>query len=154
MERNVSFEGGIELEKILSNAFKNTVHSIDVGFFKKSTYTDGTPVAMVAIWNEFGTKKGGKDYIPERPFFRQANKTNQKNLINLIKKNIDIKTMAVDERLAELIGIQHSNAIKKSIIDWKIPPNAESTLKAKYPKSNPLVDTGLMAKSPTYMVNK
>ena len=49
------------------------VTRVTVGFYKTATYPDGTPVAAVAAWNEFGTKGGGwGGPIPERPFFRQT----------------------------------------------------------------------------------
>lgn len=40
---------------------------VDVGFFSKDQYPDGTPVATVAYWNEKGTKS-----TPARPFMRNA----------------------------------------------------------------------------------
>ena len=39
---------------------------VAVGFMEGATYPDGTPVAAVAFWNEFG-----KEGQPPRPFFRQ-----------------------------------------------------------------------------------
>ena len=43
------------------------VTRVTVGFYKSAKYPDGTQVATVAAWNEFGAKG-----IPERPFFRTA----------------------------------------------------------------------------------
>jgi hypothetical protein len=42
--------------------------SVQVGFLEGATYPDGTPVAAVAFWNEFG--HGGPFPSPARPFFR------------------------------------------------------------------------------------
>ena len=39
---------------------------VAVGFMEGATYPDGTPVAAVAYWNEFGASG-----TPARPFFRQ-----------------------------------------------------------------------------------
>ena len=39
---------------------------VAVGFMAGATYPDGTPVAAVAFWNEFGASD-----TPARPFFRQ-----------------------------------------------------------------------------------
>lgn len=41
---------------------------VSVGFMEGATYPDGTPVAAVAFWNEFG--HGGPFPSPPRPFFR------------------------------------------------------------------------------------
>ena len=41
---------------------------VRVGWFEESKYDDNTPVANVAFWQEYGTKRG----IPERPFMRPA----------------------------------------------------------------------------------
>jgi hypothetical protein len=42
--------------------------SLEVGFLEGAIYSDGTPVASVAFWNEFG--HGGNFPAPPRPFFR------------------------------------------------------------------------------------
>ena len=45
--------------------------NVQIGFLANgplSTYPDGTPVATVAFWNEFG--HGGESPSPPRPFFR------------------------------------------------------------------------------------
>lgn len=42
--------------------------SVQVGFLEGATYPDGTPVAAVAFWNEFGHE--GPFPAPPRPFFR------------------------------------------------------------------------------------
>ena len=59
--------GGKKLQRLLREAGKGGVSGVKVGFFSTAKYEDGTPVAAVAAWNEFGTKT-----IPERPFFRRA----------------------------------------------------------------------------------
>lgn len=41
---------------------------VSVGFMAGATYPDGTPVAAVAFWNEYG--HGGTFPAPPRPFFR------------------------------------------------------------------------------------
>ena len=66
MARNI--KGGKKLNAFIRKA-KNakSVKEIQVGFFSSAKYPDGTPVAAVAAWNEFGTKR-----IKERPFFRNA----------------------------------------------------------------------------------
>lgn len=60
--------GGDKLAKILAEIGGKAKGSVDVGFMSGATYPDGTSVAQVAFWNEFG--HGGKFPAPPRPFFR------------------------------------------------------------------------------------
>ena len=149
---SVTFSGGKEMEKFFKLAGKGGVDGVDVGFFSSAKYTDGTHVAAVAAWNEFGTKMKGKDHIPERPAIRQSIKSNKKNLLNIIKKNINTMIMVIDKRLAEKIGMSQVGAQQKSMVDLKEPANATSTLRQKFPKTNPLVHTGMLIRSVTHKV--
>ena len=78
--------GGKKLERFLREAGKGGVSSVAVGFFADAKYQDGTPVAAVAAWNEFGTKN-----IPERPFFRNALAESERGVSNILAKGIDTK---------------------------------------------------------------
>jgi len=151
MASNVTFSGGEKIQALFKNAGKGGVKSVDVGVFAGAKYQDGTPVALVATVNEFGSEDG---VIPERPAFRNANKSNEDNLVKIIKNNVDPKTMVIDPVTAGKVGVAHESAVKKSIVDLKDPPNAASTLKAKAPKANPLVNTGMYVRSITNKVNK
>ena len=123
---------------------------MQVGFFATAKYDDGTPVAAVAAWNEFGTKR-----IPERPFFRQAIQGADRDLVPIIKYNLDPKTLAIDRPLAGKLGTAMKGRIQKSITVLRTPANAPSTT-APRPRgkgsSNPLIDTGFMRKSVTYKI--
>ena len=69
MPKNVT--GGRKLAAFLRQAKAaqaSSVKGIDVGFFSTAKYPDGTPVAAVAAWNEFGTERNGQQHVPERPF--------------------------------------------------------------------------------------
>ena len=101
-----------------------------------------------------GVTKPHKIKIQERPAIRNANKSNEDNLIKIIKKNVDPETMVIDEMTAEKVGQSHQGATQKSIVDLKDPSNASSTLRQKAPQTNPLVKTGKYAQSITYKVNK
>jgi len=151
MASNVTFSGGEKIQALFKQAGKGGVKSVDVGVFAGAKYQDGTPVALVATVNEFGSEDG---HIPERPAFRNANKSNEDSLIKIIKSNVDPETMVIDPVTAGEVGVAHESAVKKSIVDLKDPPNAASTLKAKAPKANPLVDTGMYVRSVTHEVNK
>ena len=143
---NVTFSGGEKTKAFFKNAGKGGIKSVDVGVFASAKYPDGTPVAAVAAWNEFGTAT-----IPERPAIRVANKKNDDNLIALIKRSVDSKTMVITKRIGGLIGANHQGAIQQSIVKLRTPPNAEITKRAKK-SSNPLIDTGFYKNSITYKV--
>lgn len=144
---SVSFSGGKELQKFFNKAGKGGVRGVEVGFFASAKYMDGTSVAAVAAWNEFGTK-----HIPERPAIRQSIKSHAKNLLTIVKKNIDSRIMVIDRKLADKIGTSQGDAQQKSMIDLKEPKNADSTLRQKFPKTNPLVHTGMLIRSVTHRV--
>lgn len=144
---DVTFSGGEKLAKVLKNAGNGGIRSVDIGIFASAKYPDGTPVAAVAAWNEFGTA-----IIRERPAIRIANKENEDNLVRLIKKTVDPKTMVITKRIGGLIGANHQGATQQSIVKLKSPGNAPSTVKAKG-SSNPLVDTGFYKNSVTFKVN-
>lgn len=145
---DVEFIGGDKLKAVFQKAGKGGISSVDVGVFASAKYPDGTPVAAVAAWNEFGTAT-----IPERPAIRIANKENEKNLLNLIKKTVDPETMVITPRVGGLIGANHQGVTQQSITKLSTPANAPGTIKAKK-SSNPLIDTGFYRNSITFKVNK
>lgn len=146
---NVTFSGGKKLQEVFRKAGKGGIKHVDVGIFASSRYSDGTPVAAVAAWNEFGTKN-----IPERPAIRIANAQNELELIRIIRTQVDPLTMVITKRVGGSIGVSQQGATKKSIVYLRDPENAESTLLKKFPKTNPLVNSGLYARSITYKVTQ
>jgi hypothetical protein len=42
--------------------------------------------------------------------------------------------------------------VKKEIVDLREPANAPATLKKKFPKDNPLVDTGVLGNAINWVV--
>ena len=117
---------------------------LEIGFFETARYPNGTFVAQVARYNEFGTLN-----IPMRPFFRNAIQKNIKKwyatLQNAINQN------ATPSKALSIVGEVARADIIQSITDLRTPPNAESTIKSKK-STNPLIDTGLMRRSVTYKV--
>ena len=155
--------GGKKLKAFLRKAkAAKGVGTIEVGFYSTAKYDDGTPVTNVAAWNEFGVPSNN---VPERPFFRQAVKKMPDPIIELIKAEIDPKTMVIDRQLAERIGEAGKLEVQQSIVKLKEPPNAYITIhggvfrrrgKVIFVKgkgsSNPLIDEGFMHNSVTYRV--
>ena len=155
----VNRTGGKKLQRLLREAGKGGVSGVKVGFFSDARYQDGTPVAAVAAWNEFGTKN-----IPERPFFRNALAESERGVSNILAKGIDTKKMVVDDRLAGRVGEYVAGQVQESITALKDPPNAPETVARKRKKlhgkkgvgggENPLIDTGFMHDSVTWQVEQ
>ena len=67
-----TLSGGDKLAKILADIGGKAQGSVDVGFMSGATYPDGTSVAQVAFWNEFG--HGGR-LPPPPPFYSRSRHT-------------------------------------------------------------------------------
>lgn len=119
--------------------YKDMNASVRVGVLENATYPDGTPVAMVAFWNEYGTRTS-----PVRAFFRTTVSEQKKNWVlsvqNLMKMHNDPK------QVMGLIGVHMQEQIVQSINTWSDPPNSAYTI-AKKGSSKPLIETGLLMRS-------
>jgi len=118
---------------------------VSVGFMAGATYPDGTPVAAVAYWNEFGGI--GR---PPRPFFRQMiakeSPTWAPKMAKLAKS-----TDYDGPRVLAMMGEDIAAALDESINDFTTPALAESTIAAKG-FAKPLIDTGDMKRAIKYEV--
>ena len=158
--------GGHKLREFLrrAKAAESKSKGVSVGFFASARYPDGTPVAAVAAWNEFGVPSMG---IPERPFFRNAIAGSEREIMPILKAGIDPKTMELDDRTAGHVGEVMAARIRNSIVALKEPENAEITIKGGWMRNrksgglflvkgkgstNPLIDTSHMKNSVTYEV--
>jgi len=127
---------------------------VDVGVFEES----GENVLIKAIVNEYGTTKAGKNrniVIPERSFLRSTFNKNYKKIskkFSKIPKLIRSGRFDVMREL-KLIGLYQKNQVKKTIIDFKDPANALSTIKNKG-FDNPLIETGQLLKSISFKILK
>lgn len=119
--------------------------SVRVGVLENATYPDGTPVAMVAFWNEYGTKTS-----PVRAFFRTTVSDQKKNWVlsvqNLMKMHDDPK------KVMGLMGEHMRGQIVQSINTWTDPPNAPYTVRMKG-FQKPLVWSGQLMRSISFEVN-
>lgn len=119
--------------------YKEMNASVRVGVLENATYPDGTPVAMVAFWNEYGTRTS-----PVRAFFRTTVSEQKKNWVlsvqNLMKIHNDPK------QVMGLIGVHMQEQIVQSINTWSDPPNSAYTI-AKKGFDKPLVERGIMMRS-------
>lgn len=124
--------------------------SVSIGFLEGATYPDGTPVAAVAFWNEFGTQGG--EHIPPRPFFRGMIAKEAPSWPGKMAK-LAKATNYNGPQVLGLMGADIEGALKKSINDFTSPGLAESTIRRKG-FSKPLIDTSHMINSTGYEVKK
>ncbi|MCK5609863.1 hypothetical protein KAR91_48775 [Candidatus Pacearchaeota archaeon] len=106
--------------------------------------TEMSDLVMVGVANEFGTKR-----IPERSFLRTATDENRRGIIQLQEKMVSdvYQNKRTIKQGLSVIGEFLTGKVKKKIVDIKTPVNATSTLKRKYPKTNPLIDKGQLVQS-------
>jgi len=155
------FTGGDLLLKKLEGLAKVTDGKpvLRVGFLEGKTEADGTPVPMVAAWNEFGdgTKR------PPRPFFRNMIAAKGKAWPDEIAKILPTAGFDAVKTLL-LMGMRISGHLRQSIVDTNSPPLAPSTIARKsrggfkkvagaFGPEKPLVDTGTMLNSVDYEVD-
>jgi hypothetical protein len=110
--------------------------------------TEMSDLVLVYAANEFGTKR-----IPERSTLRAALDENLQQVNRLTFRLYDkviTNTISVRNALS-IIGEFMTNKVKKKIVNLKTPPNAPSTLRAKYPKTNPLINKGQLVQSITHV---
>ena len=134
--------------------------SVSVGFMEGAAYPDGTPVAAVAFWNEYGVPEHNQ---PPRPFFRTMIAEDSKNWPAMMAGQAKVTNYdgpKVLARMGEAIG----GALRQSINEFTTPALAPSTLAARIGKSKagsynpetvgkPLIDTAVMVNSIYYQVN-
>lgn len=156
MASTTKIEGGEKLKAFLELLAKQKAR-VDVGFFPKSKYADGTPVAEVAIYNEFGTftKDGKRHIIPPRPFLHPTYEMNRKKWTQVLKKSIlkQGENISVKKALDD-VGFVAQKDVQASIDTWAasgIPRNAQST-QDKKGFDSPLIETGHMRESVEYEV--
>ena len=114
-----------------------------------STYPEGTPVAAVAFWNEYGVPSHNQ---PPRPFFRQmiaAESPTWPGKMAKLAKATDYD----GDRVLALMGEDIKGALQKSINDLQAPALAPSTVEAKG-FGKPLIDTSHMLNSVSYEVKE
>lgn len=139
--------GGDKLQKKLDQMAQDLGRGaqVDVGFFGEKTYPDGTSVALVAAFSEYGTAKN-----PPRPFMRNMVARNKKKWVPNIATALKIKDNDPVAAL-DLIGKEITEEIQDSIRSNTPPPNAPSTV-AQKGFDRTLIDTSLLLNSPIHLV--
>lgn len=122
---------------------------LTAGFYKGSTYPDGTNVAFVAYVNNYGTEENG-GFIPPRPFFSRTVKSRSKLWSRGYGARLKLNGYNVPEAMRRT-GEEIRSDIKTAIKDWTQPPNAPSTIRQSgNPNKKPLKDTLHMRDSVGY----
>lgn len=122
---------------------------VNIGFQHDATYNRSNSnakevkyVAQVAYDNNYGNG------VPARPFFTNVvdgDKDYQRMFEEYIKEGYPVS------QALTFIGIEMQQDIQREIIDLRTPPNSPATI-ARKKSSNPLVDTGHMGDSVTYVI--
>jgi len=127
-------KGGDKLRKALDDLAKKVARggTVQAGVFEDATYSDGTPVAQVAQWDEFGTKSA-----PPRPFMRQTINDNQDKWGPDLAKALQATDYNVAAAL-DIVGERIASQIRDTIMYAEFKPNSDLTnlLKDRYPKGD------------------
>lgn len=138
-------KGWKRISKELKSAKKSYVN-IGILSDAPAYATDEGPVnlADIATFNEFGTSR-----IPERPFMRQAFDA---NLEGIMAFRAGLLNQVYDGRITTEMGLRKlgvffKGKVQETIAKGEFAPNAPATLKAKAPKTKPLINTGHLRQS-------
>lgn len=120
---------------------------VNVGWFEDQRYNDGTSVAQVARWNEYGTKQG----VPQRPFVRRTVMKHREEWIEkmrtMVQREMDKKKGVNIDRALKQFGEIVKGDIQMTILEGGFEKNAPSTIRRKGAGLPPLIDTGVMISS-------
>jgi hypothetical protein len=133
----------MSLDQHLTKLGESLEGSVKVGFMAGATYPDGTPVAAVAFWNEYGASG------PPRPFFRNMIANESGDWGDKLATQLQLGKSG-DDALS-ILGTDIAGALEQSIIDLVDPPLAESTIERKG-FDKPLIDTAHMKNSITWIL--
>lgn len=124
----------------------------------------GGDIIKIGIYNHFGTKGSGKGFvrngvwgfggpIPERPFLSNAMRDNRGKYRDAMQTAAGaILRGDYDNRQAlQRLGIMAQGDIQSEITSLSSPPNSPVTIAIKG-SSNPLIDSGGLRQSITYLV--
>lgn len=150
----VTVEGGTKLQEFFDSINLLPKARVDIGFFPEAKYVDGTQVASVAMWDEFGTESDdGKKLIPPRPFLIPTYEENKKKWFEMFKSELNKqieKNQKIDViKILKKIGFVAQKSVQEKIDWWAaqgVPRNAASTIEKKGFDS-PLIQDGHMRES-------
>lgn len=113
-----------------------------------------------AVWNEFGTRGGASGGgwggpIPERPFLRNAMRSNQSAYRTAMKSSAAklLSGKADLRQTLSKLGIRAQGDVQAEITALTSPENSEVTIALKG-SSKPLIDTGEMRAAVTWKIDE
>lgn len=119
--------------------------SVEVGFLE-GNYPDGTPIAAVAFWNEFGASG------PPRPFFRGMIAKESPLWPDKVASEAK-RTNNDGPKVLAAMGLEIQGALIQSIKDFTTPALAQSTIDRKG-FDKPLIEDAIMVNHTGYRVIK
>lgn len=150
MSRPVTTDDRAKFDAALRDINEIKKSYMDIGVNEDAgNYADGTSVAEVAFWNEYGTVK-----IPERSFLRAA-VDEKKDELDTFQN--EVLEDVVNQKYGVIQGLRRfafrvTTEIKNKITTLKEPPNAASTIKKKG-FDNPLIHSRKMLNSIDYKID-
>lgn len=114
------------------------------------SYEDGAPIAVIGAVHEFGSADGR---IPERSFLRVPLRQNAETFQAIWRAQVP-KVVDGDMTMHQVMSQLGARAVavsQEAISEGIAPGNAESTVKRKG-SSKPLIDTGALRQSITFIV--
>lgn len=136
-------ERDIGWDRIMREVEKAEGAAVDVGIPADAGADDGTDLAAVAAFNEFGTPSA-----PARPFMRGAFDENQHKLSRTQERlwnQVLRGRISTDEALA-ILGEEHQGEVQDFMTALDTPANAEETIRRKG-SSNPLIDERILLRA-------
>jgi hypothetical protein len=120
---------------------------VDIGVFAKQ----GSDLVIQAASNEFGT-----DHIPERSHLRAGIDEGKEKINSFIAGSFNRMFAGRSTKIIEIgrLGLLGTSLVVEKINKGSFVPNAPSTLRAKRPKTKPLINTTRMRNSYTHRVVK
>ncbi|MGE4336223.1 MAG: hypothetical protein AB7E55_09645 [Pigmentiphaga sp.] len=153
MKLNTSVSGGDrlgdKLRQIRERLQKNS--GVLVGLpAGTGSYEDGAPIAVIAAVQEFGSADG---VVPERSFLRVPLRQNAEDFKAVWRAQIPkvVDGELTMHQLMSQLGARAAGVSQEAISEGIAPGNAESTKKRKG-SSKPLIDTGALRQSITFIV--
>lgn len=114
------------------------------------SYEDGAPIAVIGAVHEFGSADGT---IPERSFLRVPLRQNAEDFKSVWRAQISkvVEGELSMHQVMSQLGARAVAVSQEAISEGIAPGNAESTVKRKG-SSKPLIDTGQLRQSITFIV--
>lgn len=135
-----AFKGGDKLQAVLRGVAEKVSKDkvLRVGFLETAKYPDGTNVAQVAFWDEYGTKSA-----PPRPFFRTVIAEKSDGWGRALGRALKDNDYDADRAFA-LVGTGIKDQVVTSIVNTAAPALSPVTVMLRGMRSNDpsLVVTG------------